>query len=262
MEIRLDGKVALVTGASRGIGLGICQGLAFDGARLGMAARDSKALDQAAERVTKEYGTETFAVAADMGKPEEVERFVQACGQHFGAIDILVNCAGDVPSAPPMQTTDAEWDDGISVKLLGYVRCARAALPYLKHRGGSIVHIVSISSREGLGASGAPGAVNAALLNINKTMADELASHRIRVNVVNPGFTDTARMQRHTAAMAKARGITQEQLKDEVRSRIPLGRFGKPEDIANLVRFLSSDAASYITGAVFNVDGGYSRSAF
>ena len=262
MEIRFDRKVVLVTGASRGIGFGICQGFAADGARLGMAARGADALSQAAARIEKESKTETLAVATDMGKPAEIERFVNACGKRFGAIDILVNCAGDVPSAPPLQTTEAEWDNGISVKLLGYIRCARAALPYMKQQGGSIIHIVSISSREGLGASGAPGAVNSALLNVNKTMADELAPHRIRVNVVNPGFTDTDRMQRHTAAMAQARGISQDALKNEVKRQIPLGRFGKPEDIANMVRFLASDAASYVTGAVFNVDGGYCRSVF
>jgi NAD(P)-dependent dehydrogenase (short-subunit alcohol dehydrogenase family) len=262
MEIRFDGKIALVTGASRGIGLGICEGLAADGARLGMAARGADALEEAAARIKKEFGSETLAVATDMGRPDEVSRLVDVCGKHFGRIDILINCAGDVPSAPPMQTTEAEWENGITVKLLGYIRCARAVVPYMKQKGGSIVHIVSISSREGLGASGAPGVVNSALLNLNKTMADELAPLGIRVNVINPGFTDTGRMQRHTLAMAEARGITQDALKDGILRQIPLGRFGRPTDISNMVRFLGSDAASYITGSVFNVDGGFSRSIF
>lgn len=262
MELRFDGKVALVTGASRGIGLGICEGLAADGAKLGMASRGKDALTASAARIEKQFGADTLAVPTDFGKADEVGRFVEACAKRFGRIDILVNCAGDVPSAPPMRTTDAEWEAGIAVKLLGYIRCARAAVPHMKKDGGAIVHIVSISSREGLGASGAPGAVNSALLNVNKTMADELAPLGIRVNVVNPGFTDTDRMDRHTSAMAQARGITQDALKDGVRKQIPLGRFGRPDDISNMVRFLVSDAASYITGAVFNVDGGYSRSVF
>lgn len=262
MDIRFDGKVVLVTGASRGIGLAISEGFASDGARLGMAARGAAALEAEAARLTAAYGTQTHAVSADMGKPEDVTKFVESCGQHFGRIDVVVNCAGDVPSAPPMQTTDAEWEDGIAVKLLGYVRCSRAALPYMKAGGGAIVHIVSISGREAIGASGAPGAVNAAMLNISKTMADELAPHQVRVNVVNPGFTDTGRMQRHTAAMAEARGMGQDELKAEIRSHIPLGRFASPNDISHMVRFLSSDFAGYITGAVFNVDGGYCRGVF
>ena len=263
MEIRLDNKVAVVTGASRGIGLAISEGIAADGADVVMAARTRSDVQREAARVGRESGRRTLSVEADMSKLEDTKRLIASCLKEFGRIDILVNCGADVPSSSVMDTTDAEWDDGIAVKLLGYVRCTReAAKAMMAQKSGVIVNIVSISGREVLGASAAPGAINSAMLNLNKTMADEFAPHGIRVNAVNPGFTDTARMDRHTAAMAALRGITQEQLKQSILELVPLRRFGSPQDMANMVRFLASDAASYITGAVFNVDGGYTRGVF
>jgi NAD(P)-dependent dehydrogenase (short-subunit alcohol dehydrogenase family) len=263
MELRLDNKVAIVTGASQGIGLAITEGFAADGASVCMAARTGADVRREAERVNRATGRKMLPVQADMSKGEDIKRMIAECTKQFGRIDILVNCGADVPSSSVMETTDAEWDDGIAVKLLGYVRCAReAAKVMMPNKGGVIINIVSISGRELLTASAAPGAVNSAVLNLNKTMADEFAPHGIRVNAVNPGFTDTARMDRHTSAMAALRGMTQEQLKESLLKTIPLRRFGTPVDMANMVRFLSSDAASYITGAVFNVDGGYCRSVF
>lgn len=263
MNIRLDGKVALVTGANRGIGLAIAEGFAEDGASLGMAARDAAKLHAEAERLARTYNVRTLPVVSDLGRLEDATRFVRACAESLGRIDILVNAAGDVPSSPPLQSSEDDWENGLSVKLLGYVRCAREAVSFMQRAGGgSIVHIVSISGREPVGASGVPGAVNAALLNLTKTMADELAPAGIRVNAVNPGFTQTARMERHTAAMAHAQGISHDELKRRILSTIPLGRFGQAMDVANMVRFLVSDAASYITGVAVNVDGGFSRGAF
>lgn len=263
MDIRLDGKVALVTGASRGIGLAIAEGFAADGARVVMAARGEDALVAEAARIGKACGVETLAVSGDMSRTDDIERLFDTCLGRFSTLDILVNCGADVPSSSPMQTTDEEWDFGFAVKLMGYLRCARRAAGVMKQqRAGAIIHIVSISGREALGASAAPGAFNSALLNLNKTMADELAPHNIRVNSVNPGFTATARMERHTAAMARLRGMTQDQLKESVLAAVPLRRFATPQDIAAMVRFLASDAAGYITGGVFNVDGGYTRGVF
>tara|TARA_A100001037_G_scaffold301202_1_gene330194 strand:+ start:148 stop:549 length:402 start_codon:yes stop_codon:yes gene_type:complete len=133
----------------------------------------------------------------------------------------------------------------------------------MKRRGGgSIIHIVSNSGREGVHASGVPGAVNSALLNLNKTMADELAADGIRVNAVNPAFVETGRMERHTAAMAREKDVPVEELRRGILDQIPLGRFGRPADIANVVRFLASDAADFITGSVITVDGDLSRSVF
>lgn len=263
MDIRIDGKVAIVTGGSRGIGKAIGAGLAADGARVVLASREAGALRASADEIAGDHPGAIAAVPTDMGDPNQIERLVATAIEKFGGVDILVNCGADVPSSNTMETSDEEWATGIAAKLMGYVRATRCVVPVLRQRGGgAIVHIVSISGRELLGASAAPGALNSALLNLNKTMADEFAPHRIRVNVVNPGFTDTARMDRHTDAMARLRGLSQHDLQEEVLRRIPLRRFGQPADMANMVRFLVSDAADYITGAVFNVDGGYCRSVF
>jgi 3-oxoacyl-[acyl-carrier protein] reductase len=263
METRLDGKVALITGASRGIGLAIAEGLAEDGASVGMAARTSGVLREAAERVARRYGVKTLPVETDMGDRLQVARLVRAVGETFGRIDIVVNGGADVPSSPPLQATEEDWESGIATKLLGYVRCTREALPWMESAGGgAVIHVVSISGREPVGASGVPGAVNAALLNLTKTMATELAPRGIRVNAVNPGFTATGRMERHTAAMAREAGVDQAVLKERILGMTPLGRFAQAADVANLVRFLVSDRASFITGAAFTIDGGFTRGAF
>lgn len=263
MEIRADGKVALVTGGSSGIGLATAERLAADGARVALAARGGPALKREAERLKRTYGVDTLAVEADMGRAEDVARLIQTCVSAFGKIDILVNGGADVPSSHPLEAVDSDWETGIAVKLMGYVRCSREAARVMRESGGgAIVLISSISGREGLGASGVPGAVNSAVLNLNKTMANELAPHRIRVNAVNPGFTDTPRMDRHTAAMARDLGMTQAELQRQILATIPLRRFGQATDMANMIAFLVSDQASYITGAVFTVDGGWSRSVF
>lgn len=254
--------VAMITGASSGIGAATAAALADDGYDLCLLARRTELLDAVADKTQQRFGIHAQPIAADLADPAAIDRAFQACEAKFGRLDVLVNAGADAPSIAPLAASEEQWTEGLAVKLLGYVRCSRRAAELMaRDDGGTIVHIISISGREPMAASGVPGAANAALLNLTKTMATELAPSRIRVNAVNPGYTATERMERHTSAMAAEIGLSQDAVKRRLLDSIPLHRFAIPEDIANAVRFLVSDRASYITGTSLNVDGGVTKAA-
>ncbi|UCH86636.1 MAG: glucose 1-dehydrogenase [Dehalococcoidia bacterium] len=250
MDLGLKGKAAIVTGASRGIGRAIALGLAEEGCDIALCARGSERLVEAAKEV-EARGVRALAVEADVTKAEDAERLVQAAADAFGRIDILVNNVDGSVAAD----SDEAWQATFQTILLTAVRATRLVVPHMQRAGsGAIVHIASIWGRE---SGGIPtyNALKAAMISHAKMMALELAHQNIRVNSVAPGSVSHPggswwrRQQEDPEGMAQF-----------VRQNIPAGRFGTAEEVANVVVFLASDRASWVTGACVNVDGGQSRS--
>jgi len=256
MDLKLQGKVAIVTGASRGIGQGIARSLAAEGCRLVLCARGAEAL-QATKQALQDQGAEVEALVLDITHPEAGERLVATALARFGRVDILVGNAGGNRRGLFEETTEADWSALIELNLRAHLRCARAVIPAMKQQGGgAIVFIASIFGREA-GGSGLSiyNTTKSALISAAKILALELAPYNIRVNTVAPGSIRfpggswDRRMQEDPEGMQHF-----------IAQNLPMGRFGTVEEIADVVTFLVSERASLITGACLNVDGGQSRS--
>ncbi len=256
MDLGLSDKVAVVTGGSRGIGHGIAQGLAAEGCRLAICARTEAAL-QAAKSDLEAQGTDVFTMALDLTEAEAPQRFIDAAAAHFGRLDVLVNNIGGNRRKPFAETTDEDWDAILDLNFNAHVRASRAAIPHMLPSGaGSIIFISSIFGREA-GGTGLSiyNTTKSAVISVAKIMALELAGEGIRVNSVAPGSI------RFPGGSWDRRVKEQpEKMKTFIGENLPLGRFGRVEEIANVVAFLASERASLVTGTCINVDGGQSRS--
>lgn len=256
MDLGLSDKVAVVTGGSRGIGHGIAQGLAAEGCRLAICARTEAAL-QAAKTDLEAQGTDVFTMALDLTEAEAPQRFIDAAAAHFGRLDVLVNNIGGNRRKPFAETTDEDWDAILDLNFNAHVRASRAAIPHMQAAGaGSIIFISSIFGREA-GGTGLSiyNTTKSAVISVAKIMALELAGEGIRVNSVAPGSI------RFPGGSWDRRVKEQpEKMKTFIAENLPLGRFGRVEEIANVVAFLASERASLVTGTCINVDGGQSRS--
>lgn len=243
----LEARVALITGASQGIGRAIALELAQAGARVVVNYYPSEqaAAEQVVAEIRAKHG-EAIALGADVTKSEDVEAMVDEVIRQFGRIDILVNNAGITRDQLLLRMKEADWDAVLATNLKGVFNCTRAvARPMMKQRSGVIVNISSVVGLKGNAGQANYAAAKAGVIGFTKSVAQELGSRGIRVNAVAPGFIMTAMT---------------EKLSDEIRTamlqQIPLQRLGQPEDVARVVSFLASDAAGYITGQVINVDGG------
>lgn len=244
--IQLEGKVALVTGASRGIGAVVACRLAQAGARVGVnyhASPDAAAI--VVESINKDGG-EAILVGGDVSQEENAEKVVKDLVDHYGSIDILINNAGINKDQLLIRMKPEDFDSVINVNLRGAFLCTRFAMTHMiRQRSGRVINMSSV-----VGLSGNPGQANyaaakAGMVGLTKAVAREVASRNVTVNALAPGYIDTAMVD----------GLTEE-TQDKILSTIPMGRFGTPEDVAEAVVFLASDGASYITGQVLTIDGG------
>lgn len=242
----LSGKAALVTGASRGIGRAIAIDLAKNGADI---AINFSGNEEKANEVVKEIealGREAFSIRANVASSDEVNEMIKEVIERFGRLDILVNNAGITRDNLILRMKESEWEDVININLKGVFNCTKAvARQMMKQRAGRIINISSIVGIAGNAGQANYVASKAGIIGLTKTAAKELASRNITVNAIAPGFIATDMTDE-----------LDDHLKEEMLKQIPLSRFGKPEDIANIVAFLASDKASYITGQTICVDGG------
>ncbi len=246
MNLRSDGKIAIVTGASRGIGRGIALALAEAGATVICAARDQGKLDDVVKEIAA-AGGKAHAHPVDVASRESIEALISSTVTGHGRIDVLVNNAGITRDNLLLRMKPAEWDDVIATNLTSVFISTQAVMkPMLKQRSGSIINIGSVVGLTGNAGQANYAAAKAGLIGFSKSIAREVASRGIRVNVIAPGFIDTDM----TSAMPDA-------AKQALLANIPLGRTGAPSDIAALVVYLASEASAYVTGQTISVDGGF-----
>jgi len=258
MELGLTGKVALVTGASRGIGAAIAIELAREGAHVCVAGRDSEKLDEVAAEIAA-IGGRTAIYAGDLRQQAAPDAALAQTIAAFGRLDLLVNNAGATKRGDILALTEEDWDDGFALKFRGYVRLTRAAWPQLVAARGSVINIVGIGARTGNEEFIIGGSVNAALMYFTKAMAQRGMRDGVRVNAINPGYIETDRLRRSFDRIAAANGISREAGAARLLADLHAKRFGRPEEIAALAAFVASDKADFIQGSLIDIDGGETR---
>ena len=256
MDLQLSGQVAIVTGSSRGLGLAAAAALAAEGCFVTLCARSRAPLDSAAEVVAVRAGgsDRVLTVEADLSTPGGVESVVERTVERFGGVDVLVNNLGVARGSDLLGTTDADWQDALDQTLFPAIRATRLVVPHMQKRGGgSVVIVASIFGREA-GGRMAYNAVKAAEISLAKSLAQQLASSNIRVNSVSPGS-----ILFEGGSWWKRQQADPEGIADFVKRELPFGRFGRPEEIGDVVAFLASPRASWISGTSVVVDGCQSR---
>jgi len=259
MDLGLSGKVALITGASRGLGEAIAIELAREGVDVCLAARDEAKLKEVAAGITAQSQVGTLIYAGDFRDPTVPQDAIARCVARFGRLDILINNAGATRRGDFLKLTEDDWQDGYALKLHGYVRMTRAAWPHLRVSRGTIVNIAGIGARAGSAEFTIGGSVNAAILYFTKAMADRGVTDGVRVNAINPGHIATARLVRNLDRIAADDGISRDQAADRLLEACGTERFGRPREIGSVTAFLVSEQASFIHGALLDVDGGETR---
>ena len=262
MAGELEGKVAVVTGGSRGIGRAIAARLAADGADGLLAARTKDDLRRAAAEIAEASARRVEYFAGDLRSLGGCEALAETARRAYGGVDILVNCAGATRGGPFLETGDEVWDDGFALKFFACVRLSRLLWPMLKERNGNVINIVGGFARTPDPDFMIGGAVNAAMANFSKALAGQGLRDDVNVNAVHPGSTRTERLVGIVAAQAELAGTTPEEAE---RARIEaegVRRFAEPEDVADLVAFLCSPAARHIHGAAIAIDGGATKGVY
>jgi 3-oxoacyl-[acyl-carrier protein] reductase len=256
MDLAIAGRNAVVTGGSLGIGRAVAAELAASGVNVAIVARNEDRLKTAAATLGTNTTGSIVPIAADLSRADEVDRMTRQARAALGRIDILVNNAGSTPASGLADTSDEVWQAAFDLKLMGYVRCARAFIPEMAAAGwGRVVNVIGLGGHQIVPRYVAGGAINAALLNVTKSLAKEFAAAGVTVNGVNPGPTETPRIHALWAQRAEAEGKTVEEVARRSVAAVPMGRIAQPEEVAAVVAFLCSERAGYISGSLIDVDG-------
>lgn len=256
--MRLDGKSAVVTGASQGIGAAIAEAYASAGAEVLITARSQDKLDAAADRI-RAAGGRVETVAGDLKQPDTAAAVVNAALGAFGKLDIVAHSAGATKYGDFFDLTDADFEDGFALKYYGAVRMTRAAWPHLIKTGGRILNVIGVGARVSEKNFAIGGSVNSALTNFTKAMADRGVADGVRVNAIHPGPVLTPRIRQRVEFIMRDEGIDEATALAKMEANWRVMRLGKPEDIANLALFAVSDAGDLLQGSVIDMDGGATR---
>lgn len=260
MELGLQGKVAVITGASKGIGLATAATLVREGCDVAVSARDEAGLEQAKAELTSNGSGRVVTMAVDLSTAENMDRFVEFAVGELGGVDILVNAAGSAPPGTVDTLTEDHWDLALNLKLRGFIRATRAVLPHMKTRGGGrIVNIAGTAGKQPDSWMLTSGTVNAAVLALTRAVASQVAADGITVNAVCPGPTGTQRWAGLTGFYSSLHGLDAEGAEASILESIPMGRIAAPAEVADLVAFLASERAEYVTGVSIEIDGGATR---
>lgn len=247
----------MVAGSSQGLGRAAAFALAAEGAHIGLCARNREPLERVATDIRERFGVQVLAEPFDVRESSAIERFTKQLAGHFGRLDVCVTNAGGPPAREFLETTDHEWNDAFSLNLRSAVAFARAAIPYMqRQRWGRIITISSVTVRQPQPQLILSNAVRAGIMGLVRSLANEFGKDGITVNNVGPGYTATDRLKALSAHRAAASGESEEKIERAWIEQIPLGRLGKPEEVADAIVWLASERASFVTGQTVLVDGG------
>lgn len=261
MDLQLDGKTALVTGGSAGIGKGIARALAREGVDVAICARRKEPLEQAAAEIARETNRRIVPIPADLTKDADAKNFVAQAHKAFGRVDIMVNNAGSAPGGVLEHLAEADWEQALQLKFMGYVRCLRYVLPIMVKQGGG--RVINLIGNDGVKPSYweiAPGAANAAGQNLTLSLAGQYGKHNISFCAVNPGPVRTERWAGLVAAMSRDMKLSYEEADKLAPASIPLGRIAEVDEVANLVVMLASPLMHMVNGTQIEIDGGQEKS--
>ena len=263
MDLGLKDRVAIVAASSQGLGKAVALGLAREGAKLAICARTESTLSQTAEEIRKETGVEVLARPVDVTDYEQVRSFISETNDRFGRVDICVTNAGGPPAKPFSETTVEDWQDEVNLNLMSTLYFVREVLPLMqKRKWGRVISITSLSVKQPVDNLVLSNSVRSAVSGLMKTLSNEYGKDNILINNVCPGYTLTARLDELSGRLAKAEGVDSNEIQQRWANQVPLKRVGLPEEFANVVVFLASERASYVTGVSVSIDGGLVRGIY
>ncbi|MDA3959062.1 SDR family NAD(P)-dependent oxidoreductase [Oceanispirochaeta sp.] len=259
MDLGLTGKQVFITGGSVGIGLAVAKAFAREGAAVAIGARNKERVETEAANIAREFGVKTLGITMDVNKPEDIEQGRLIIEKEFGGIDILINNAGSGTEEKVMDTPDEKWYAIWDLHVMSAIRTTRAFVPYMKKRGGGVIlNTASICATQPLWYEPIYNTTKAALVMLDKCLANELVGDNIRVNTISPGLVLTPDWWKTAGILAEKEGITaQEYLDNLAHDLAPIDRFASPEEVAETFVFMASEKSSYTTGSNFFVDGGW-----
>ncbi len=263
MDLGLKNRVAIVAASSQGLGKAVAEGLAREGVKLALCARTESTLKASAEEIRRKTGVEVLARPVDVTVYEQVRRFVAETVERFGQVDISVMNAGGPPAKPFSETTVEDWEAGVRLNFMSTLYFCREVLPLMqKQKWGRVITITSVAVKQPIDGLILSNAVRSAVSGLVKSLSNEYGRFNVLINNVCPGYTLTARLDELAKNLATTEGVEPRQVHERWASQVPLRRLGQPEEFANLVVFLASERASYITGTTIAVDGGFVKGIY